>query len=259
MDDAQVDDYRARFDADRSTPRDELQRRHLEHVPFENLDIHLGESIDLAEEALFDKIVRRRRGGFCYELNGLFALLLEALGASVDRVGARVWGVGGFGPPLDHMHLVVTWPGSPQRWLADVGFGRFTHRPLRWDCRDPQHDEAGSFRIAPADDDPGCFDVWSGETRQCRTDPRPLALTDFEPTSWFQQTSPASHFREGPMCSRLDGGGRVTIAGNLLILTRDGERTEVRLGTEAEVLAAYREHFGLSLPRVPSLGDRGAA
>jgi N-hydroxyarylamine O-acetyltransferase len=259
MDDAGADEYLARFGADRSTPLAELQRRHLEHVPFENLDIHLGDAIDLGEDALFDKIVRRRRGGFCYELNGLFALLLEALGADVDRVGARVWGSNGFGPPLDHMHLLVTWPGSPQRWLVDVGFGRFTHRPLRWDDGALQHDEAGTFRIAPADDDVGCFDVWSGDDRQYRTDPRALSLTDFEPTCWFQQTSPASHFREGPMCSRLDGSGRVTIAGRSLIRTRDGARTETTLDTDAAVLDAYREHFGLSLPRVPSLADRGPA
>lgn len=254
MDDGQLDRYLRRFGADHSTPLAELQRRHLEHVPFENLDIHLGVTIALDEKALFDKIVVQRRGGFCYELNGLFALLLEALGATVHRVGARVWGADGFGPPLDHMHLLVTWPGSRERFLVDVGFGRFTHRPLRWDERGPQHDDAGTFRIAAAGDDPGCFDVWGGETPQCRTDPRPLALADFEPTCWFQQTSPTSHFRQGPMCSRLDGDGRVTIAGDVLIRTRGGQRTEARLEDDAAILEAYREHFGLALSRVPSPG-----
>ena len=80
-----------------------LRTLHLAHqltVPFENLSIHLGEPISLQEPDLIDKIVRRRRGGFCYELNGAFALLLEALGAQVSRVTARVYGEAGLGPSL---------------------------------------------------------------------------------------------------------------------------------------------------------------
>lgn len=257
MDSEHADEYLARFGADRTTALADLQRLHLEHVPFENLSIHLDEPIDLAEEALFDKIVRQRRGGFCYELNGLFASLLESLGASVDRVGARVWGDGAFGPPLDHLQLVVTWPGSSERWLVDVGFGRFTHRPLRWDDRGEQVDDAGSFRIAEATLDsraaPGLIDVHRGDVPACRTDPRPLALADFVPTCWFQQTSPLSHFRQGPTCSRLDGVGRVTLAGNLLIRTsRSGERVETTLHGDEAIIAAYREHFGFTLSRVPT-------
>src|SRR5262245_12939825 len=76
----------------------ELHRAHQVAVPFENLSIHLGERISLAEEDLFDKIVRRRRGGFCYELNGAFALVLEALGYHVRRVAIRVFGGEQFGP-----------------------------------------------------------------------------------------------------------------------------------------------------------------
>jgi N-hydroxyarylamine O-acetyltransferase len=89
-----------------------LHRAHQLTVPFENLSIHLAEPISLDEPDLIDKIVRRRRGGFCYELNGAFALLLEALGAQVSRVGARVHGEAGLSPPLDHLALIVR-PGSP--------------------------------------------------------------------------------------------------------------------------------------------------
>ena len=84
-----------------------LHRAHQLAVPFENLSIHLAEPISLDERDLIDKIVRRRRGGFCYELNGAFALLLEALGARVNRVAARVYGEAGVGPPFDHLALIV--------------------------------------------------------------------------------------------------------------------------------------------------------
>jgi arylamine N-acetyltransferase len=95
-----------------------LIRRAALAVPFENLSIHLAEPISLAEGDLTDKIVRRRRGGFCYELNGAFALLLEALGMRVSRVAARVYGAAGLSPPFDHLALVVrpadgAGPGSP--------------------------------------------------------------------------------------------------------------------------------------------------
>src|SRR5215218_8366156 len=113
-----------------------LQVAHLLAVPFENLSIHWGEPIVLDDEALFDKIVARRRGGFCYELNGLFAALLRVLGFDVEMLSAAVWGgAGKFGPEFDHMTLLVK---LGERWLADVGFGDSFVEPLRLDERGVQ-------------------------------------------------------------------------------------------------------------------------
>ncbi|MFZ0046253.1 MAG: arylamine N-acetyltransferase, partial [Streptosporangiaceae bacterium] len=128
-----------------------LHRAHQLAVPFENLSIHLSEPISLAEDDLVGKIVRRRRGGFCYELNGLFALLLEALGARVTRVGARVFGQDGLGPPFDHLALIVHGSDGSGPWLADVGFGRHSVYPLLLDGRARQDDPAGVFELADAD------------------------------------------------------------------------------------------------------------
>jgi len=102
-----------------------LRALHLAHhlaVPFENLDIHLGQPIILDEARFYDKIVRRRRGGFCYELNGLFAALLRELGFDVTTLSARVIDTqpGMIGPEFDHLVLLVQ---LEERWLADVGFG----------------------------------------------------------------------------------------------------------------------------------------
>ena len=86
-----------------------MHRAHLLAVPFENLDIHLGRPISLDQDALFGKIVTRRRGGFCYELNGLFALLLRELGFEVTLLSAGVARAdGGFGPEFDHLTLLVS-------------------------------------------------------------------------------------------------------------------------------------------------------
>src|SRR5579863_4375985 len=94
-----------------------LQLAHLRAVPFENLSIHMGEPILLSLETLFQKIVARRRGGFCHELNGAFAGLLDALGYPVQILSARVFGSAGLGPPFDHMALRVD---LEHPWLVDV-------------------------------------------------------------------------------------------------------------------------------------------
>src|SRR3989442_6922162 len=85
-----------------------LHRRHLLSIPFENLDIHLHKPIILNEAALYDKIVKHRRGGFCYELNGSFASLLKKLGFKVSMLSAqRATKCGGFSPDFDHMTLLA--------------------------------------------------------------------------------------------------------------------------------------------------------
>ena len=122
-----------------------LQVAHLFAVPFENLSIHAGEPIVLNEDALFGKIVENRRGGFCYEANGLFASLLRALGFEVAMLSAGVaTRDGGFGPDFDHMTLMVT---LAERWLVDVGFGDSFLEPLLLDSRDEQVQGTRAFRI----------------------------------------------------------------------------------------------------------------
>jgi len=227
-----------------------LHRAHLVGVPFENLSIHLGEPISLDEGDLVTKIVRNRRGGFCYELNGMFALLLEALGADVTRLAARVHGAKGLGPPYDHLALAVRLPDGSGPWLADVGFGRHSVGPLMLDSRTEQHDAAGRFLLADTAD--GDVDVLKDGEPQYRMELRRRFLPDFVATCWWQQTSPLSHFTEGPVCSRLtEDGGRISISGRTLIRTSNGSRTEEQLAGDDALLAAYRDHFGITLDRVP--------
>jgi N-hydroxyarylamine O-acetyltransferase len=223
----------------------ELQFAHLQRVPFENLSIHLGEPIELTTAALYDKIVVRRRGGFCYELNGLFSRLLVSLGHEVDLLSASVYTPLGRTVPFDHMVLRV---GD---LFVDVGFGRHSARPLRIDTDGDQSDLFGTFRVVAAER--GDLDVLRDGEPQYRAELRPRRMPDFEPTCWWQQTAPASHFRAGPVCSlQLADGGQLTLAGRRLIRTAgDGKRTETPLDSDVDVLAAYREHSGVDLDRVP--------
>ena len=228
----------------------DLHRAHQMAVPFENLSIHLSEPISLAERDLLDKLVTRRRGGFCYELNGAFALLLEALGAPVTRVAARTTdSQGQLGPPFDHLALIVRTADGAGPWLADVGFGGHSTYPLLLDRRDGQDDPGGRFLLA--DTAEGDVAVSKDGTLQYLLELRDRALADFGPTCWWQQTWPGSHFSRGTICSRLTGDGRISVSGRTLIRTSDGLRTERQLHGDAEVLAAYRDHFGIILDRVP--------
>lgn len=251
-----IDAYLDRIAAKRPATVDgpalaELHERHLATVPFENLDIHLGVPIELDEDRLVAKVIGGR-GGFCYELNGAFAALLRALGAEVTLLSAAVYGPSGLGPPFDHMVLRVD---LDEPWLADVGFGRHSIRPLRLSERGDQTDPGGTFRLVSVDGNAGGgdLDVLRDGTPAYRVEARARRLADYAPTCWWQQTWPSSHFRAGPVASLQTADGQVTVAGRTLIRTVGAERTETPLGSDAEVLAAYREHLGIALDRLPSL------
>ena len=232
-----------------------LHEAHLRAVPFENLSIHLGQPIVLEPEAVLAKLLDAHRGGFCYELNGAFGLLLGGLGYRVAFLSAQVFSGDQLSAPLDHMVLQVV-AGRP--WLADVGFGDHSLHPLALDDEEPQADPNGTFQLRPAPG--GDVDVWRDGMAQYRVDRRARRWSDFVPTCWWHQTSPESHFTRSLVCSLAVAGGRVTLSDRRLIETVDGRRHERMLDRDEEVLAAYRDYFGISLagppPHLPAGGGR---
>ena len=245
MDSANVAAYLERIDYDgTTTPSAEtlraLQLAHLQTVPFENLSIHAGEPILLDDEELFTKIVERRRGGFCYECNGLFAALLRALGFEVTMLSAEVANKdGSYSQPFDHMTLMVS---GAQRWLVDVGFGDSFLEPLLLDERSEQN----GFKVV--DEDPYLIlmrrqgKVW---TPQYRFTLRPYQYEDFAGMCRYHQTSPESHFTQKRICSRATESGRITLSEMRLIQTRYEERHEQVLATQQEYDDALAQHFGV--------------
>ncbi|MBA2527250.1 MAG: arylamine N-acetyltransferase [Pyrinomonadaceae bacterium] len=226
----------------------ELHVAHLLSVPFENLSIHAGQPIVLADDALFAKIVDRRRGGFCYELNGLFAALLRALGFDVTMLSAGVANAeGGYGPNFDHMTLMVL---LEERWLVDVGFGDSFREPLLLDERGEQAQAARSYRIVP--DGANLILVRredGGEWKpQYSFTLEPHQFTDYAEMCRYHQTSSQSHFTRARVCTRATPGGRMTLSEMRLITTTEGgERRERVLADEREYAKALREHFGISM------------
>lgn len=224
----------------------DLHLRHLMAVPFENLSIHLGQPIVLGEQALLHKIVHERRGGFCYELNGAFAALLGALGFPVALLSASVYAEQGLNPPFDHLALAVEADG---RWLADVGFGDHSLHPLSLETSGPQVDPAGTFEVAGAGED--AYDVLRDGEPRYRFWAAPRALPDFAARCQWHQSAPESEFLRTPVCTMVVPGGRATLSGRHLIRTMGAKRTETVLGDDKEVLAAYRDIFGITLQTVP--------
>lgn len=109
----------------------ELLESHIRAVPFENLDVQLGRPLTMAPENAYAKIVERRRGGWCYEQNGLFGWVLSEMGFDVTRIAAAVSRQKrGDSAIANHLCLLVRCPGSSQNWLADVGFGGGMVRPI---------------------------------------------------------------------------------------------------------------------------------
>ena len=224
-----------------------LQLMHLMHVPFENLDIHNHTKIDLTN--LFDKIVTRRRGGFCYELNGLFYQLLKEIGFTVKMVSARVYGgKKGYSPEFDHMALIVKIQNDD--YLVDVGFGEFASYPIKIELNKETIDPRGIFNIEMFDENykvvnkknvDGKFIpeyIFSGKERQ---------LHEFYDRCHYHQTSNESHFTQKRICSLPTQNGRITLAGDTLKITEPGAAKERKLNNEQEIQEALWNYFGIKL------------
>jgi len=226
----------------------ELHRQHVFQVPFENLDIHFRKEISLAPIDLFDKIVRRKRGGYCFELNGLFQLLLEALGFQVYSTAARVL----FGtetiPPRSHRLLIVTLDGED--WVADVGFGAFgliEPIPLKTGFEHSQFNDR--FRL---ERDPRLGFVFQTYQDGCWLNQ--FAFTsdlhhpiDFTFASYYHSHSPQSIFTQKRICQLPAPEGRKRLDDKILSLSADGVTRKTVIENEEEFLEALKAHFGLDL------------
>jgi N-hydroxyarylamine O-acetyltransferase len=216
-------------------------------VPFENLDIALGRKIICDEQAILRKIVKLRRGGFCYELNGAFAALLRELGFKVAMLSARVARQdGSYGPEFDHLTLKVD---LDQPWLADVGFGDSFLEPLYLDIDIEQAQGERKFRLI---EEEGSLHMEMAEPsadwkRQYSFTLIPRQLGEFVGMCHYHQTSPESSFTQKRICSRATPEGRITLADRKLIITRDGKREESPLESDDEWRAALETYFEIVL------------
>lgn len=228
-----------------------LQRAHLLHVPFENLDIGLKRPIRIDEESIWAKLIERKRGGFCYELNGLFAWLLKELGYKVTYLNARDYHEADdtFGIEFDHLTLLVRVPDDSTRWLVDVGWGDTFTVPLDIDNSDWQADGLRAYRIEPFR---AGYQLWQrgyrGRVeRQYYFDLVPHQFpAEYEAACLYHQNSPDSIFTRNRIISRLTEQGRVSLDNDRLILTTNGQREVVPMQTD-DFPVLLKKYFDVTL------------
>lgn len=220
-----------------------LQQLHLSTVPFENLHVfgRLGVRTDLGWS--LPKILDHGRGGWCFELNGAFGALLEALGFPVRRLGAAVL-LNGPNVVIDHLTLEVT---LDQPYLVDVGFGDSFIRPLALNRSDPQDGGSATFQFLASPQGTTLARLDEGvPTAQFRFKRVGLQLADFDPASYRLQNEPGLTWTEKPFATRLLDGGpdRVTLLHDRLKLKRRGETAESPVSADLWN-DELREWFGL--------------
>jgi N-hydroxyarylamine O-acetyltransferase len=230
-----------------------LQTASLFAVPFENLNLHMPREIILDESLLFDKIVNEKRGGYCFEQNGLFSAVLGEMGYDVQRIESVMFNheTQRFSVTMCHMGLLVNLEGK--RYLVDVA-SNFVE-PLDIDNRDIQTQKTGRFQIHYDGEKHSLHTQLNGAEKLLLTYiffTNPHDLEDYEPANDYMQHSQHSSFTQKRVCTQLKVDGRYTLSDRLFVYTDwDGTRSEILIESEEQFHALLNEHFGIKLQTQP--------
>ncbi|MER5890133.1 arylamine N-acetyltransferase [Streptomyces sp. NPDC001941] len=223
-----------------------LHRAHVAAIPFENLDVALGRPVPLDLPSLQDKLLARRRGGYCYEQNSLFAAVLEHLGFTVTARGARNRTRGTALPPVTHAVLVVDLDGA--QWITDTGFGwQGPLEPVR--LSDGVCVEQGGWTFGVSVDDTGLA-VLRSRRREGWVDlyafaPHPVLPADFTVMNHYSSTHPHSKFVGQVVAQRPGPGVRVALVRDELTMARTDGSSKRRTVAAAELGTVLADLFGI--------------
>jgi N-hydroxyarylamine O-acetyltransferase len=239
-----------------------LTAAHVHSIPFENLSVVLGQPVPLEPEALFRKLVNERRGGYCFEQNGLFLAVLAQLGFAVKPISARVrlQRPRDFTPPRTHVFLRVELGG--ESWLTDVGVGALSlTAALRLELETAQVTPHETRRIVREGARYFHQALLGGEWSDvCEFTLEEMPPIDREVANWFTSSHPQSHFKNRLIASRAaEAGRRVNLLNDeLSIRGADGQATRQPLASARELISALREHFALEFPDDTVFGPPGS-
>lgn len=234
-----------------------LQSACINGIPFENIAILEGCQVSLDQYDLLEKLIERRRGGYCFELNSLFALLLERLGYRVERLLGRVWISGSEHPPLTHLALRVELEGV--RYLSDVGFGAATpNRPIPWLSGEDLLSDGESFRLERERNGEVCFSILAGDEwrRMYSLLDCPVQPQDYLPANHYTSTHPDSHFTREPLVAIRTAEGRKSIKGNLFRNVSHGQERLEEIASFSRFLHLLEGEFGIAVQRAKPLEQR---
>ncbi|QED47702.1 arylamine N-acetyltransferase family protein [Cytobacillus dafuensis] len=221
-----------------------LQKHHMENIPFENLDVTRNVEITLNLSRFYNKIIGDHRGGFCYELNGLFQQLLTKLGFKSHLISCTVKKQNGWAKENTHAAMIVH---LDQPYLVDVGFGDSVRKPLPLTGKE-QEDVSGIYRINLNENH--LFDLQRFENQEWKTLYRfanvPKKLEDFSEGCYFNQTSPESSFTHGDIATIATENGRITLSGQTVTKAKNGVKTKLEL-TEIEKKKFLEDFFSIRI------------
>jgi N-hydroxyarylamine O-acetyltransferase len=232
-----------------------LHAAQVNAIPFEGLDPLTARPVKLDLASLQAKLVRSRRGGYCYELNHLFRAALQAIGFQVTGLGGRVTWMSPPGAPLGarlHMLLKVDVAGAP--YLADVGFGaHLQDAPLRLEIGPEQETPASRFRLQREGDNIVLCAWQTGEWRRAYAfDETPQLPSDYMIGNWYASTSPDFPFTSTLVVERLTPEARYNLVNTRLTERRtDGTASERMLASANELATTLDQVFGIE-PPVPA-------
>ncbi len=227
-----------------------LVRAHVQTIPFENLDVLLGRPIELAPEALMQKLVHDRRGGYCFEHNTLLLEVLTQLGFRARPLSARVR----YQRPRDYTpartHLLVR-VELDESWLADVGVGAMSPTAaLRLAEHGEQPTPHEPRRLLRENDriyhQARLGDTWHDVAELTLEE---MPLIDRIVANWYTSTHPQSHFKSRLVVARATPTGRIGLLNDeLSIRGADGIAAKQRIESPGHLLEVLDEHFGIALP-----------
>ncbi|MDP9423388.1 MAG: arylamine N-acetyltransferase [Pseudomonadota bacterium] len=240
-----------------------LHELHPAAIAFEAIDVLLDRGIDISPAAVDAKLIGRRRGGYCYEQNGLFARVLKAIGFEVESLASHVRWMSEPGtslPPLTHRVLRVTIDGVP--WLADVGFGSCVPtEPLRMDIADPQPTSHETFRMVRMGPQLLLQALVDDEWRPVYSiSSEPWLDGQYEMANWYTSTHPDSHFRHRLIVTRTTPEARHILADGRLTIRRSDGTAEKRYLNADEIMETLESVFLLPVePEWRPIAEQAAA
>ena len=234
-----------------------LQRAHALSVPFENLDVQLGRPLTTDIEHAYEKIVQRRRGGWCYEQNGLFGWALAEIGFDVTRVAAAVMrSERGEASEANHLALLVCTPDAEDAWLADVGFGGSLLEPIRLEERAHRQDP---FRLGLRRLDDGHWQFWEDAgDGEFSYDFRPEAASEsaLARRCDYLQSDPESSFVLNLVAQVRTPRRHTTLRGRVLTHREAGGERASTLRSPDQLVQTLAGVFGLDVPEVADCWPR---
>ena len=253
MKEVDFDTYMERIDSRRSRSISidylrELHRRHVLSIPFEALDVYFKKPIHLDIKSIYEKVVNRNRGGYCYELNYLFYALLTHLGFHCYPVSSRIYNEEILGPDFDHMSIVVE---MDDVWLVDVGYGDLFLEPLKLFSTSIQEDRFKNYKIEGAAEDlyllTESFKDNSSFIKKYLIDIKPRKIDEFLEQNIVKQNDKGSYFVKNRICTVATPEGRKTIFNNVYKVSAGDLKKEILIENENQLHAILKREFNIEV------------